>query len=96
MVSVIAGQPASVPGILIITLGWSTVFHSAAASVTVSSVEWARPGETSMETRPSTPSVASKTGRMTLQASRTSSVVMTIVARSTSAPSAASSRTWAS
>ena len=76
MVSVIAGQPSVVPGILMSRLGSPTIFQSSAASATVSSVSWARPGETSIETRPSTPSVASKTGRMTLQASRTSSVVM--------------------
>ena len=96
MVSVIAGQPSVVPGILISRLGWSTIRQSSAASVTVCSVSCAKPGETSIETRPSTPSVASNTGRMTLHASRTSSVVIVCVALSTSAPAAASSRTCGS
>ena len=96
MVSVMAGQPSLVPGILMRRLGWSTIRQSSAASLTVSPVSWAKPGDTSIETRPSTPSVASKTGRITLQASRTSSVVMTCVALSTSAPAAASSRTCGS
>ena len=82
----IAGQPSGVPGILIIRLGWSTVFQRSAASATVASASWARPGETSIETRPSTASVASYTGRMTWQASRTSSVVITRTAWSRSVP----------
>ncbi len=77
-------------------LGSPTVSQSSAASFTVPAVSFASPGETSIETRPSTPSVASKTGRMTRQASRTSSVVITRVAVSTSAPAAASSRTCSS
>ncbi|SLI60597.1 Uncharacterised protein [Mycobacteroides abscessus subsp. abscessus] len=49
-----------------------------------------------METRPSRPPVASKTGASTSQASRTSSVVMVRIAASASAPCAASSFSCAS
>ena len=91
-----AGQPSGVPGILIIRFGWSTVFQRSAASATVASVSWARPGETSIETRPSTASVASYTGRITWHASRTSSVVITRTAWSRSVPTEASSRICAS
>ena len=96
IVSVMAGQPSFVPGILMNRLGSPTIRQRSAASFTVSAVSCAKPGETSIETRPSTPSVASKTGRITVHASRTSSVVMTCVALSTSAPAAASSRTCGS
>ena len=53
-----AGSPASVAGILIITLGRSTVFHKSRALVTVASVSKASRGSTSMDTRPSRPAVA--------------------------------------
>ena len=49
-----------------------------------------------METRPSTPLVASKTGFRTSQASRTSVVVSANTVLSTSAPSEASLRTCSS
>ena len=58
IVLVIAGSPGSVAGILIKVLGRSTVFHRSAASAMVPSVSMASPGLTSMETRPSVPSVA--------------------------------------
>lgn len=56
---VIAGSPSTVAGILMNRLGRSTIHHSARASAIVLSVSLARRGSTSMETRPSTPSVAS-------------------------------------
>ena len=84
-----------VPGI-VDDVAAMTVFQRSAASATVASVSWASPGETSIETRPSTWSVASYTGRMILQASRTSSVVITRTAWSRSVPTAARSRICAS
>src|SRR3954466_14222615 len=95
-VSVIAGPASGVPGILISRLGWSTVFQRSAASATVASVSCARPGDTSIETRPSTVPLASYAGRMISQALRTSSVVITRTAWSRSVPSPASSRICAS
>ncbi len=50
MVALIAGTPAAVPGILIITLGRSTAFHRRAAASIVPWVSLARVGETSSET----------------------------------------------
>ena len=70
--AVIDGRPASVAGILIITFGRSTSHHSALASAVVLSVSWAIRGSTSIDTRPSSPSVASYTGRSTSQAHRMS------------------------
>ncbi len=58
MVEVIAGRPGLVAGILISTLGRSTIFHRSAAWAVVPSVSMASPGSTSIETRPSTPLVA--------------------------------------
>jgi hypothetical protein len=44
---------------LMCTLGRSTVAQSSFACAMVASVSWARSGETSIDTRPSTPFVAS-------------------------------------
>ena len=73
--AVIAGRPCLAAGILMNRLGRSTSHHSARASATVRSVSWAIRGSTSMDTRPSTPLVASYTGRSTSHACRTSDVV---------------------
>ena len=54
-----APSPAGVPGTLIITFGRLTVAHSRWASSIVASVLFAAPGDTSMDTNPSRPSVAS-------------------------------------
>jgi hypothetical protein len=54
-----AGSPALVAGILMKRLGRSTSHHSWRASATVFSVSWANLGSTSIDTRPSTPSLAS-------------------------------------
>ena len=83
---VIAGRPSSVAGILIRTFGRSTVIQRARACSTDGSVSGARRGSTSMETRPSKPSVASNTGRRMSHASRTSSVVAATTASSRLAP----------
>ena len=91
-----AGAPSVVAGILMNRLGRSTSFHSSFAEANVASVSKARSGATSMDTRPSTPLVASKTGRMTSQAFRTSVVVIAKTVLSTSDPEVASSRTWSS
>ena len=56
---VIAGRPASVAGILTIRLGRSTIHQSNSASAAVRRVSSARPGSTSIDTRPSRLSVAS-------------------------------------
>ena len=52
-----AGMPSCVAGILIMTFGRPTWPWSSAAWRTVSSVSWARSGETSSETNPSRPPV---------------------------------------
>ena len=55
----IAGRPSAVPGILIIALGRSSERQSRSASWIVASVSFASVGETSSETRPSAPPLAS-------------------------------------
>ena len=67
-----------------------TIFHSSTACEIVFSASWASRGSTSIETRPSTPSVASYTGAKRSHASRTSSVVRVKTTSSTSLPSPAS------
>jgi hypothetical protein len=93
--SAMAGRPSTVAGILMSRFGRSTVSHSRFAIVVVRAVSRAAPGSTSIETRPSTPSVRSWTGRSTSHASRTSVVVRAKTVSSTSAPAAFSSATWA-
>lgn len=78
------------------TLGRSTSHHSARASAIVASVLRARRGSTSIDTRPSTPRVASKTGRSTSAAQRMSNVVIARTASSTVTPRVARSRSCAS
>jgi len=51
--AVIAGSPALVAGILIITFGRSTSANSRLAASIVPCVSWARRGDTSSETKPS-------------------------------------------
>ena len=58
-VSVIAGIPGAVAGILMNRFGRSTSHHSCLASATDLAVSLASRGSTSMDTRPSTPSDAS-------------------------------------
>jgi hypothetical protein len=71
--AVIAGSPAIVAGILMNRFGRSTIHHSALASAAVlPPVSIAIRGSTSSDTRPSTPPVASYTGRSTSQAQRMS------------------------
>ena len=53
MTAVIAGSPARVAGILISTLGRSTILCSSRAWSMVAWVWWASRGSTSMDTRPS-------------------------------------------
>jgi hypothetical protein len=64
------------------------------ASATVSAVSCARRGSTSIETRPSTPPVASNTGRSTSQPHLTSYDVISRTASSTEAPRVARFCTW--
>ena len=89
-------MPSAVAGILIRAFGRSTVEASDRAASTVRRVSCASRGSTSIDTRPSTWSVASYTGMNTSQAERTSSVVISNTVVSTSAPRAASARTWSS
>ncbi len=96
MTSAMAGMPASVAGILIRVFGRSTSQASCLASATVARVSCARRGSTSMDTRPSWPSVASKTGRRMSAASRTSAVVIIRIASSTVTLRAARSASCAS
>jgi hypothetical protein len=94
IVAAIAGRPSTVAGILISVLGRSMRSQSRLARSTVPSVSLARSGSTSIDTRPSTRFVASKTGRMMSQPFWTSVVVSsnTVVLRS--APDALSVLTW--
>ncbi len=94
MVAVMAGRPSTVAGILMSALGRSTVAQSSAAWLIVPSVSCARRGSTSIDTRPSSPSLAPQTGMRTSHAARTSSVVSTRMIASTSAPESASSLSW--
>ncbi len=94
--AVMAGSPSRVAGILMRTCSRSTAADSCLACSTVLSVSWASRGSTSIETRPSTPWVASNTGFMTSQALRTSSVVIAKTASSTFLPAAASLAIWSS
>jgi hypothetical protein len=55
----IAGMPSAVPGIFTITLGRLTACQSRSASAIVPAVSLPSVGETSIETVPSTPPVAS-------------------------------------
>src|SRR5690349_19557684 len=63
--AVTAGMLRLVAGILMYRLGRPTSRHSTRACVMVASVSSASRGSTSIETRPSTPPVASYTGRST-------------------------------
>ena len=89
MDSSIAGRPSTVPGILIITLGRSTCCHSQAAISCVPTVSCASVGDTSTDTKPSWPSVASNTGRSTSVAERMSSSTTSQYVSSTLLPAAA-------
>ena len=71
--SSIAGSPGSVAGIFTIRFGRSTSFAIQRAWANVFSVSYAIPGSTSIETKPSAPSVASNAGLSTSHASRMSS-----------------------
>ena len=53
IVSVMAGRPAFVAGILMSTFSRSTIRYSSSASVAVAAVSFASVGATSIETRPS-------------------------------------------
>ena len=57
--AVIAGRPSTVAGILMNRFGRSTVAQSRRAAAIVPSVSRASRGSTSIDTRPSEPSVAS-------------------------------------
>src|SRR5262249_9985810 len=59
----IAGRPSGVPGILMKRLGLPPRRCRSVAAATVLSVSWARSGDTSSDTHPSTPSVLAKVGR---------------------------------
>ena len=77
-------QASRVAGILIMAFGRLTFSQSSTACCSVASVSWARRGSTSMETRPSTKSVASAISRKMSVALRTSVVVSSRIAVSTS------------
>jgi hypothetical protein len=85
-----------VAGILIRRFGRSTSFQSAFADSMVAFSSCAISGETSMDTRPSSPPDASKTSASTSQAFRTSVVVRAKIASSIPAPPWASLLTWSS
>ena len=82
----IAGRPSAVAGILMNRLGRSTIHHSVRASAMVLAVSRASRGSTSRDTRPSTPSLASYTGRSTSQPHRMSYVVISRDASSVLTP----------
>ncbi len=71
--SSMAGIPSGVAGTLISRLGRLTAAQRRRASTKVPAVSWARRGETSRLTKPSLPSVRSKTERRTSAARVTSS-----------------------
>ena len=77
-----------VAGILMSRFGRSTSAHSRLAAAMVASVSKASPAATSIETRPSTPSVAFQVSCSTSQALRTSVVVTSKITSSTSLPAA--------
>ena len=60
--SSMAGSPSAVPGILMKRLGLPARLWRSTAAARVLFVSWARSGETSSDTQPSTPSVRAKTG----------------------------------
>lgn len=90
---VIAGRPAAVAGIFTSRFSRAIWCHSCRAWATVAAASCASRGSTSMETLPSTPSVAAWTPASSSQASCTSRVVSASAAVSASAPWAASSAT---
>ena len=96
MVAVIAGRPARVAGILIMTFGLPIDVQSRSASAAVASVSFASSGETSMETRPSYPFDSAYTSAKMSAALPTSAVVIAKIASATFLPSATSSRTCSS
>ena len=55
MTAVMASRPSTVAGILIIAFGFATFAQSCFAWAIVPAASWARPGSTSIETRPSLP-----------------------------------------
>ena len=71
-----AGRPAAVPGIFTYRLGSSMSSLRWRAAAIVPSVSLASEGATSTDTKPSTPSLASCTGRRMARASRMSAVTM--------------------
>ena len=72
----IAGTPSAVAGIFTIRLRRWIVRQRSRAATTVPSVSWASAGATSTETNPSSPSLASYTGRNTSSAPRMSWVTI--------------------
>ncbi len=86
MVALIAGNPSRVAGILISTSSRPTRSWRSRACAMVASVSWARPGSTSIETRPSLPFVARYVSAKRSHASRTSVVVSCLIASATSTP----------
>jgi hypothetical protein len=59
IVSVMASRPSMVAGILMRALGRSTLAQSCLAWAMVAAASWAKPGSTSIDTRPSKPFVLS-------------------------------------
>ena len=94
--SVIAGIPAGVAGILIITLGRPSRCHSSSACAIVASVSCARFGETSTDTKPSAPSSSSYIGRNRSAACAMSVSTSSQYASSVDFPLPTSSRSWPS
>ena len=92
----IAGTPAAVPGIFTMTFRRSHSCQSRRASRMEPSVSFARCGPTSIETNPSDPFVASKTGRNASAARRTSSTASCSKIANVSRPSPPARRTSSS
>jgi hypothetical protein len=61
--SSMAGTPSFVPGILMKRFGRPARANSSLAAASVLAVSWARSGDTSSDTQPSTPAVRSLIGR---------------------------------
>ncbi len=83
---VIAGSPAAVAGILIITFSRATAACRRFAAASVPAESWARRGLTSMLTRPSMPFEPSYTARMRSHAIWMSSIASASNSASPSSP----------
>ena len=86
IMAAIAGRPSLVAGIFTSRFGWLMRPCRSRADAIVPSVSWARAGETSIDTKPSPPSLSSYTPLSTPRAPSTSAITRSQYASSTVAP----------